>query len=195
VRQTVRALAEARREIAAARVSGARRDGEEDEEEEEEGREGGGPVGHVELLRYAKAIAKFTVPPSGFRAPEAAPAGGAEDVLATTEGARPGAGTPAAEKGGDAAAGRGVGWATLPEAQRAWLDQAARAPFAPWPAEETVRAGGLSAVQAMVEEGHDPAAADAAAPGVADGAEMEVDEREEVAPPPPPPPYDPDADA
>ena len=103
VRQTVRALAEARREIAAARVSGARRHGEEGGRGREVGRVGR-PVGHVELLRYAKAIAKFTVPPSGFRAPEAAPPpppGGAEDVCwRPTEGARPGAGTPAAEKSG-----------------------------------------------------------------------------------------------
>jgi hypothetical protein len=216
IRQAVRALAEARSEILAARGEGASDDDEDD---------GGGgsraPVGHAELLRYAKAIAKFTVPPSALLsraggAPAALaaaaaatlptpPPEGADEALATTEGEQqqraslaPGdaARVPAGGGGrGDEDGTRGVGWATLAEGQRAWLDQAARAPFAPWPAEETVRAGGLGAVQAMVEQGVDPrtaaaavgegaAATAAAEAGKEQGGEMEVDEREVVLPSP-----------
>jgi hypothetical protein len=189
----VRALADARGEVVRARGSSSA----EGAGPEAAGEERARPVGHVELLRYAKAIAKFTVPPSGFRVPDAAGEDGGGGVLASTEeegdqhqqqqqqrGERASASTPpqqpqprAVGNGGAAAPatgeGRGVGWATLPEGQRAWLDQAARGPFVPWPAEDTVRAGGLSAMQALVEEGRDPAAAAAAEAVAAAGEEGE----------------------
>lgn len=52
---------------------------------------------------------------------------------------------------------KGIGWASLTEDQRRFLDRLSELQFVPWPQDDAVRSGALARIQAMQEQGLDPA--------------------------------------
>jgi hypothetical protein len=163
IKAIVQLLADTRRELKAARFTDFPKDTR--------------PVQFDELLRFAKNISKFTVHPSAAfpqkpRIAEGVDGSGLEQIgsrntpaaveaskgaLSTTQG------TPAPTQGTGGINGQtekesgdvGIGWESLTDQQKAWLDQFARAPFVPWPSEERIRAGALSSIQVQMEQGQD----------------------------------------
>lgn len=138
-----------------------------------------------ELIAYAQRISRYTVPPTyrpllplpltkqervedpaklangtpGSAQPETTPVGAGATAIADGEGRA--AGRQDAITSPVAVAGqeenRGTGWAHLSEDQRAWLDSINRLQYVPWPSDNDVKSGALARIQAMREQGMDPA--------------------------------------
>ncbi|MCJ1453295.1 hypothetical protein MMC28_003641 [Mycoblastus sanguinarius] len=109
-------------------------------------------VPYTDLLDYAKRISRYTVPPT-FRPPVAAPptaANGTEGTPKTVEGG----GAEDREK-------QGIGYESLEDVERRWLDPLRQIPFVPWPSEEVIKSGALAEIQGMMERGIDPESVDA----------------------------------
>jgi hypothetical protein len=137
------------------------------------------PVSFDELLRFAKNVSKFTVPPTAALSQQTRVTNGVENVDVNEGGVY--AGTPATQEivKGEAsitqptpatsknvpgsnvediykARDTGIAWQTLADHHKAWLDQFAQAPFQPWPNEEAIRSGALSSMQTILEQGQNP---------------------------------------
>jgi Vitamin-D-receptor interacting Mediator subunit 4 len=164
IKATVQLLADTRRELKAAKFTEFPSDTR--------------PVPFDELLRFAKNISKFTVPPTAALSQQPTVTNGAAITAADEGGMTAGSPatrpvkveisttqpTPAATqdvtmtgvedvyRAGDA----GVAWQTLTDQHKAWLDHFAQAPFVPWPNEENIKAGALSGIQTLIEQGKDP---------------------------------------
>ncbi|KAF2157869.1 hypothetical protein K461DRAFT_290142 [Myriangium duriaei CBS 260.36] len=134
------------------------------------------PVKVSALLSYAKFISKTTVPPTRRDQPATAPAEPTTDAavpsIVKTEPPTPAAVSSAGPTPGPAADGAQEKEKTQSEAMRKVLPPEVKGQFIPWPGHEVIRAGGLAAVQAMVEAGRDPAT-------VTKSAEEEAAAREE----------------
>jgi hypothetical protein len=156
IKATVQLLADTRRELKAAHFTEFPKDTR--------------PVQFDELLRFAKNISKFTVHPSaalsqkpritegddgsGIAPSATANTPAVKVALSTAEG------TPAPTQGTTSFNSQvekevGIGWETLTEEHKGWLDHFARAPFVPWPNDDKIRAGALSSIQAQAELGQD----------------------------------------
>jgi Vitamin-D-receptor interacting Mediator subunit 4 len=166
IKATVQLLADTRRELKAARFTEFPTDAR--------------PVPLDELLRFAKNISKFTVPPTGALSQQPTVTNGSENA-GTGEGDIAVAGSPTVhesvkpgiittqptpsathEAAGNGAediykvGDPGVGWQTLAEHHKSWLNQFAQTPFMPWPNDDFIKAGALSNIQTLIEQGHDP---------------------------------------
>jgi hypothetical protein len=164
IKATVQLLADTRRELKSARFTEFPTDAR--------------PVPLDELLRFSKNISKFTVPPTGALSQQPTVTNGTdntgtgegeitrgspamhESVKAGVSTTQPtpaathdaaGNGTEDAYKVGDP----GVGWQSFSEHHKAWLNQFAQTPFMPWPNDEAIKAGALSNIQTLIEQGHD----------------------------------------
>jgi len=114
-------------------------------------------VPYSELLDYAKRISRFTVPPTfRIRAPAAAPAQPTttEAVNRVSDATVQGGNTTTAHGEND---GHGIGISSLEQKEVEWLDPLNQIPFVPWPSEEVIKRGALVQIQAMLEQGIDPA--------------------------------------
>jgi hypothetical protein len=115
-----------------------------------------------ELLQYATNISRYTVPPtSRLKPPPSASETQPIATEATTPAANGGAllsteGAAAAADGTQKAESRGIGWDSLPEEFRTWLESDSKTVFMPWPKDDNIRGGALSAIQAQLELGEDP---------------------------------------
>jgi hypothetical protein len=135
------------------------------------------PLRYAELLSYARRISKFTRPPT-FRADADAastPAAASVEIKVDTPGA-------AAVAAGDrinadeapgaveAAASAAPTTTALPSVIAEWINPTDSGPgFAPWPLEETIQRGALASIQALLDQGIDPATVqEAGSGGVAD---------------------------
>ena len=108
-------------------------------------------VPYTELLDYAKRISRYTVPPT-FRPTNAA----LPSIVPTTVNGADG--TPQGNDSSEAEDGKpqGIGFESLEEVERKWLDPLRQIPFVPWPSEEVVKRGALAEIQGMVEKGINP---------------------------------------
>ena len=123
-------------------------------------------VSYIELLEYAKRISRFTLPPH-FRPPNFRPAGNAvavngEDVVMT--------GTKDNKEG--------VGFGSLQQEEKQWLDPWTGNQFAPWPSEEVIRRSALAQLHAMIERGEDVENAEEEVKGLEKNEDVELQDDE-----------------
>jgi hypothetical protein len=117
----------------------------------------GKEVDFAELLRFARNISKFTVPPTKMA--------GDEEMTVL-----PAAETPGKDNetsGYVKKSDRGTGWDQLPEQHRSWLEHFESRPFVPWPTDR-IQFGALASIQKMVDEGADPSRVELKLPGPPD---------------------------
>ncbi|KAF1816670.1 hypothetical protein P152DRAFT_454900 [Eremomyces bilateralis CBS 781.70] len=159
IQSTLRRVADTRKELLAAKPTPSTPSDEDAAKPR--------PVTVDELLFYARNISRFTVPPTQALSEPPPPAPVTETLPHGEQGQEMGAGMSAlgadgrrTEDKGEVEAtrrGMGVGWKSLTEDQRVWLDQMSRAPFMPWPNEESIKNGTLAAIRGVkpvwMEEG------------------------------------------
>lgn len=118
-----------------------------------------------ELLRFAKNISKFTVPPSSVVLPPPIPVEKADGGGARDEGGTETRGD-AVDENADGqkqppATANDATMQAMSEPARQWLEQLmqnALGLFLPWPSEERIKYGALADIWRMMERGEDPAA-------------------------------------
>lgn len=156
-------LADARRELADASIS------------TKDPADGFRDVDFSQLVDYARSISRYTVPPT-LRTPLEMPPskkqsttkdvkmsnGSTPAAVAAVDSTSP---TPAATENVEEhetqpleEKDKGIGWASLTEDQRRFLDRLSELQFVPWPHDDAVRSGALARIQAMQEQGMNPAA-------------------------------------
>lgn len=151
IKATVRLLADTRHELKAARFTEFSRDAR--------------PVPFDKLLRYAQNISKFTIPPTGALTTLQQPAENQTDNEHGDDAAADGnalqQGTPAAQvdDAKDTVEGytlnghdtdwKNSGWQNLSEPQKAWMNSKNEQYFFPWPREDVIARGALSAIQGI----------------------------------------------
>lgn len=145
LKNTLKLLADTRREIQAIPTANAA-----DEPRRE--------VEVDELLAYAKFISKTTVPPT-FRKQDL-PLLSSKDDSAQAQITNGMATPPQATQDPESATyvkGENVGTKAMNEEQKRLLDPLAGLPFEPWPSRDVMQRGALGAIQRMTENGIDPA--------------------------------------
>lgn len=108
-----------------------------------------------EVLAYAKHIARFSAPPN-FR-PKSASAAAVKVEGADGKSKVEKADVKEEGKDGGDQPVEGRGLADLQEEEKQWLDPWTGVQFTPWPGEDVIKRGALGHIQAMVENGVDPA--------------------------------------
>lgn len=167
LRNTIKLLADTRKEILAIPSSASAEEGRRE-------------VQVDELLAYAKFISKTTVPPT-FRKQDI-PALPIKSETAEAQMTNGMATPPHAEQTTDNAPytkGSNVATKTMSESQKRWLDPLQSLPFEPWPSHLRIQGGALGAIQKMLESGQDPASVlTAEEQAEADQRKKEEDDRE-----------------